>query len=115
MATVQINGQDFEIKPMRANEIAAVAQIVGRLSLDGRKLLRQAGTDPGDVIWALLAAVTGDELVKLAAVVVGCDAKFAADNFDLVWVTEALALQMNNINLGAILKNFTLLSTQLAS
>lgn len=112
MATVQINGTEFEIKPMRAKEIATISNIVGKLSLDGRKLLRAAGTDPSDVLWALLAAVNGDELVKLAAVVVGCDEKFAAENFDLVWVTDALVKQMSNINLGAILRNFSALSTQ---
>lgn len=111
--TVEVNGTQFELKPMKAAQIAALSNIIGRLTLDGRKLLKDIGPggDATDFIWGLLAAVTEKELVKLAALVIGSDETFAAENFDLVWVTEALATQIEISNIGKIITNFTRLSS----
>lgn len=106
-----IGGKTFEITAMRAAQITRFANILGRVTMGGRKVLRDAAGDPGDFIWAVLAAIDEKSLVDLAALLIGSDTEFAKDNFSLNWVVEALMIQIRVSEIGATIRNFSKLSS----
>lgn len=116
MSNVMINSTEYEIKPMRAQQYAKLANVLGKMSMDSKKALKGIAAEAGalDLLWAVLAVVTEDELIALGSIAVGLDETFVRENFSLDWVTEALSVQIENANVAAIIKNFTRLSTLLA-
>ncbi len=113
MSTVLINNTDYEVLPLKPKQLATLANIVGKITRDAQKELKASGGGSGmDFIFALLAVLNEDELVKLAALLIGSDEAFAKEYFALDWVTEALAVQLEQSNISAVIKNFTRLSSQ---
>lgn len=106
--TVVVGGQEFVIDRVSAAQVAGVLRIVSRLSLGARKDLA-ALEEPGDndFLWAVLGNVTESDLINLAALSIGCDKKFAEENFDLNWVILAIGALLRNANIGAAVANFT--------
>ena len=112
---IKVNETEFEVKKLDANGMAKFANIIGKTTLEGRKVLRAANTDANDMLWAILSGISGDSLAELGSLLLGCDKKFASENFDLNWVLEALEEQMKLIDLQAILKRFLSIATQVAN
>jgi len=112
---VVIGGKEFEITPLNAKKTTFVMNTLGRLLIGGRiKLKEFKGLEAKDLPIAILTAVDEQTLVALAAVVVGCDEDYARDNFNLSWVLEALAIQVQVGELDKVIRNFTLLVSQIA-
>lgn len=105
--TITVNDSQLALKKMSANNVATIANILGRLSVEGRKAVKSMGGGTDQFIWGVLATVSGEDLVKFAAALIGSDLKFAEDNFDIGWVVEAVMAQMELSNINALLTNFT--------
>ena len=113
--TVFVNGEEFIITPLNATKTAFIANLFGRLLISGKLQLKQfKGLDPSDLPIAILSAVTSDMLIELAAVLINSDEEFARDNFDIVWVTDALRIQVENGGLDKVIRNFTSIVSQVA-
>lgn len=106
---IDVNGMKIELKKMTPNAIAVVANILGRLSVDGRKYVTQnAGSKNQDAfLWGVLAVVSGDDLVKFASAITGQTIEFVNENFDIGWVIEATMAQMELSKIRSVLTNFT--------
>lgn len=111
---VIIEGVRHELSKLRARQVATISNIFGEMLIAGDKKLKDFKVS-GDLnfIVGVLAALDERSLIKLAAALIGKDEKFAEDNFDLVWVTEALGKQLKLSNLRGVLINFTSISTQI--
>jgi hypothetical protein len=97
---LMVNGQSMEIVPMRANGVAKFANLIGKTTLDGRKLLRELkiADGSGDFIFGLLAAFPKE---------------FVEENFALDWLADALVYQYENANIKGAIANFTRLASQI--
>lgn len=113
MAQVVVNGNSFEVGRATPAQIAGIAKLISSITIDARKNIVRAGLDGSGeaVLWAVLGELDEERLVSLAALVLGSDKEFARENFDLVWVTEALALIIEQSNLSAVIGNFTRIFT----
>ena len=91
---ITIEGTRYELTKMRARQVATISNIFGEMLIAGDKKLKDFKVS-GDInfIVGVLAALD--------------------DNFDLVWVTEALGKQLKISNLRGVLINFTSISTQI--
>lgn len=113
MAQVVVNGTSFEVGRATPAQVAGIAKLISSVSMDARKNIVKSGLEGSNdaVIWAVLGELDEDRLVGLAALVLGSDEEFARENFDLVWVTEALALVVEETNLSKVIGNFTRIFT----
>jgi len=108
MGSVNVGGTEYAIKTADAKQIAGIAKMFSQIGIESKKAL--AGVDGEDylsIIVAMVGAITEDQLIDLAAISIGVDREFAKENFDLLWVTEALAVLMEETNLAGVVKNFT--------
>lgn len=113
MSVIQINGSDYQLKKMSPVAIASIANILGRLSVDGRKYLTTSGLKNSDsFVWGVLAVVTGEDLIKFASALTGAPVEYVTENFDVSWVIAAVEGQMELSNINSLLKNFTSGSSQ---
>lgn len=111
---VKIGDEEFEITPLNAKKTTYIANMFGRLLLAGKMKLKDfSGLKGNDLPFAILAAVDEEMLVGLAATLIGSDVEFARENFELEWVMEALVVQTRVSNLDTVIRNFTLLVTQI--
>jgi hypothetical protein len=112
---LMVNGQSMEIVPMRANGVAKFANLIGKTTLDGRKLLRELkiADGSGDFIFGLLAALTEESLLALGCVLTGFPKEFVEENFALDWLADALVYQYENANIKGAIANFTRLASQI--
>ena len=111
---ITIKGTKFEISPLDAKKTIFIANTFGKLLISGKvKLNEFKGLTGGDLPFAILATLDETTLVSLAATLIGSDEKFAEENFELGWVTEALLVQVQVSDLDAVIRNFTALFTQL--
>lgn len=106
---IKINDNDYEVKKLTPNGIATIANILGRLSVDGRKYLSQNGSknSTDSFMWGVLAVVTGNDLINFASALIAAPIAFVEENFDLGWIMEAFKIQMELSNINGILTNFT--------
>lgn len=105
---ITIGDAKYLLKKMQPQQIATVANILGRLSVDGRKYLTTSGIKNADnFMWGILAVVTGDDLVKFASAIIGAPTDYVTENFDVAWVIAAIQKQMELSNINALLANFT--------
>ena len=105
---IQINGENFQLKKMSPAAIATIANILGRLSVDGRKYLTTNGLKNTDsFVWGILAVVSGDDLIKFASALTGAPIDYVTENFDVGWVIQAVEGQIELSNINALLRNFT--------
>lgn len=111
---LNVNGNSMPIKRMGASGVAQFANVLGRLTLDGRKILKESkiGDGGGDFIWSVLAAVSEDGLIKLSMALTGFPEDFVKENFALDWVSDALVFQFESSNLKSVVANFTRLASQ---
>jgi hypothetical protein len=111
---ITIEGTRYELTKMRARQVATISNIFGEMLIAGDKKLKDFKVS-GDInfIVGVLAALDERSLIRLGAALIGKDEKFVEDNFDLVWVTEALGKQLKISNLRGVLINFTSISTQI--
>jgi hypothetical protein len=109
-----IAGESFEISQLNAKKVATISRMVGKMIISGRTTLKElkAVTDTNLVV-GILASLQEEDLIELSAVIVGCDKEFARENFNLVWVSEALAAQSENADIKKIIENFTQLVSQI--
>lgn len=107
MSIIKLNNTDFEIKKMNPHQIATIANILGKLSVDGKKTLKNLNVPNEQFFWGILAVVTGDDLINFSAAIWGCDKKFAEDNFDVSALLEAVSIQMQLSNINGLISNFT--------
>jgi len=104
---VNVNGTEFTVGHANAAQISGIAKILSRIGAaagSGAKDLEDG--DYLSVIAAVIGAIEEDQLVNLAALCIGSDREFAEENFDLVWVSEALAILVEETDLSAVVKNF---------
>lgn len=114
-----IEGTDHEFNVGRPNaaQVAAIMRILSTVLRKVSSEIRNSGSE-GDnlaIVAGLLGSLTEDQLVDLASVLIGSDKQFAADNFDLVWVTEALACVIEESNLAQVIQNFTRMFARIQS
>ena len=114
MSTVMIGDQEFNVTKLDARKVATISKLIGNLIIRGRTTLNKlkAATEVNLVI-GILAALEEDDLIQLSSVIAGCDPEYARENFDLVWVTEALNLQAQETDFRKIVENFTSLVSQI--
>jgi hypothetical protein len=105
---VVIDGTEYKIGKPTAAQVSGIVRAFARLQLKARGEIRglKDATD-FDYIMAFLAHLEEDMLIELAALSIGVDKKFAKENFDLIWVTQALSALIKNANLGDVISNFT--------
>lgn len=112
---VEINGQEFVITPLNAKKTAYIANLFGQLLLKGKLKAKEFKDIDGSALpFAILASVDEKMLITLAAAIIGCDEKFAEENFDLDWIMQALVVQTRVSKLDSVIRNFTALVTQIA-
>lgn len=110
---IVINEKDYTVMKMSPKNIAVIANILGKLSVEGRKFLTSGGLKNQDsVIWGILAVVSGDDLVNFAAALIGAPKEFTEENFDIGWLIEAIKIQMEFSHINTLLTNFTSASIQ---
>lgn len=116
MAEIVVNGQKFTVGRPTASQVSGIAKILSKINIEARKKVVKAGIEEsgGAALWALLGELDEATLIEFAALAVGCDKEFARENFDLVWVTEAVALMVEQANFAQVLANFTRIFTQMA-
>lgn len=113
MGAVTVAGEKYEIGTASARQVAGVAKILSNVGLSARKSLDNISEgDYVSVIAALFGAVTEDELVELGALCIGADKEFVEQNFDLLWVSEALAILMEETDLAGVVRNFTRIASR---
>ncbi|NJK77893.1 MAG: hypothetical protein HC944_02830 [Nanoarchaeota archaeon] len=105
--SVFVDGKEYVIGKPTPRHIAAITQFIGDVQLRAKKKIKKEDLNPGDFFPALLSVLSADDLIALAALVIGCDKKFAEDNFDFEWVAPAIAITIEKANIGAIFENFT--------
>lgn len=111
---VNIAGTDYVVKPLHAKKVARIANLFAISMISGNKKLKELkAPDTTNIVLGVLAALTDTDLVKLAAILVDVEESFADENFDLLWVTDALAKQIAVSNLKAVVENFTSLLSQI--
>lgn len=105
---VKVGDKEFVIGKPSPAQIVGITRAFAKLQLGARKSLSDI-TDAGDMdyIMAFLANIDEETLVNLAALSIGSDKKFAVDNFDLVWVTQALGILIRKSSLAQVVANFT--------
>lgn len=105
---VVVGEREFVIGKPTPGQVAGVTRIFARLSIGAKSELKQVEKPSElDYVMAILANVDEDTLITLAALSVGCDKKYATENFDLVWVTQALGILIRKSNLATVITNFT--------
>lgn len=114
MAVVNVGDKQFVINRVTPAQVSGIAKLISRMNVSARKEVMQAGLegDGGAVLWAMLGQLNEKDLVELAALVIGSDKKFAEENFDLVWVSEAFAALMEVSQLKVVVANFMRMFTQ---
>lgn len=113
--TLVIDGKEFLITPLNAKKTTFIMNLLGKLLISGKLKLKEfKGLEAKDLPVAILVAVDEPTLVALAAVLVGTDEDFAREHFNLAWVFEALAIQVQVGELDKVIRNFTLLVSQIA-
>lgn len=105
---IKINDLSYELKKMNPHQIATVANILGKLNVDGKKMLKTLGSPNEQFFWGIMAAVTGNDLIKFTAAIWGCDEKFAETNFDIAALIESIKIQMEMSKINGLITNFTL-------
>lgn len=113
---VVVNGVEHKIGAASAAQVAGIAKILSQVGIESKRSM--AGVDDGDyltIISALIGAITEDQLISLAALCIGADREFAAKHFDLLWVTEALAVLMEETDLAGVVRNFTRIASRFRS
>lgn len=113
---VVVGGKEYFIGSASASQIAGIAKILSKIGIEAKRSL--TGIEDSDyltIVASLIGAITEEQLVSLAALCIGCDRKFAEDNFNLVWVTESLAVLMEETDLSAVIKNFTRIASRFRS
>ena len=111
---VIIAGEEYEVGSLNAKKVAAISNLIGGLIIRGKLQLNDLKAAANtNLALGILAALQEEDLVKFSAILVNCEPEFARENFDLIWVTEALKIQMEETDLQAVITNFTALLTQL--
>lgn len=117
MKTVEVAGQTFEVDKAAPSQIAGIAKLIAGIYLRGKKEVSKLGlsSDASDLVWGVLSVLDEEDLIRLAALVIGSDEEFARENFDLVWVSDALASLIEETDLGAVIANFTRIVSRTAA
>ena len=108
MAEVIVAGKSFTVDRVTPGQVSGIARLISRMNVQARTDVMKAGLegDGNAVMWAMLGHITDKDLVELAAMVIGSDKKFAEENFDLVWLSEAFANLVEVSQLQVVISNF---------
>lgn len=111
---IMIGEERVELKKMNAAQVAKFANIIGESLISSNKKLKELkASDNTGLALGILASIDERALVRLGSCLTGKDEAFVAEQFDLAWVMEALMKQLMLSNIRGILRNFTLLSSQI--
>lgn len=112
---VVIDNKEYKISSLTAKKTAFIMNLLGKLLISGKLKLKEfAGVEARDLPVAILMAVDEKSLISLAAILINESEKFVEENFSLTWVLEALAIQIEVGELDKIVRNFTLVVSQIA-
>jgi len=104
---ITVGEEEFVIAKANAAQVSGIAKILSRIGASaGKSAGDLADGDYLSVIAAIIGSVSEEELIELAALCIGSDKAFAKENFDLVWVSEALVILIEETNLSAVVRNF---------
>jgi hypothetical protein len=110
---VEVNEKDYPVGRADASQVAGIAKILSRIGSAAGKVSKDASEgDYLSVISAIIGAISEEELIEIAALCIGSDKKFAEEYFDLVWVSEALAIMVEETNLDIVVRNFTRIASR---
>ena len=114
MAEVIVAGKSFNIDRVSPAQVAGIARMISRMNVSARGEVLKAGLegDGNAVMWAMLGQISERDLVELSALVIGADKKFAQENFDLVWLSEAFANLVEVSELQVVMANFMRIFTR---
>ena len=114
MAEVIVAGKSFNIDRVSPAQVAGIARLISRMNVQARGEVLKAGLegDGNAVMWAMLGQIGENDLVELSALVIGADKKFAKENFDLVWLSEAFANLVEVSELQVVMANFMRIFTR---
>lgn len=105
---VVVGDREIKIGKPTPKQAAGVARAFARLNLKARgELASLKNPNEFDYIMAFVAHLDEETLIDLAALAIGTDKKFATENFDLVWVTQALIVLIRKADLAKVIANFT--------
>jgi hypothetical protein len=106
--TVEVGGQTFDLSHPSAKQITGIARMLAKMQLRTRNDLSNIKSPSNlDLVMAFIANLTDDDLVTVGATCLGTDKKFVEENFDLDWLSEAIAITVRNSNIVKVIRNFT--------
>lgn len=110
---IVVGEREFTIGKAKAPQIATIMKILSKISSNSRKEVAKAADDGGNsALWAFLGGIDENMLVEFAATLIGSDKAFAAEHFDLMWVSEAFAIMMEQTDLAGVIRNFTRIASR---
>lgn len=112
---IEVGGEQIEIKKLSAYKVASVSNILAEWLLKGNRKLNEFkyGSNNMAFVVGMLAALDEESLVRFASTLIERDVEFVKEHFDLAWVLNALAIQMQVSNLRAVITNFTYALSQI--
>lgn len=108
MAEVIVGEKSFNIDRVSPAQVAGIAGLISRMNVQARTAVMKAGLegDGNAILWSMLGQIGEKDLIQLAALVIGSDKKFAEENFDMVWISEAFANLVEVSHLQVVVANF---------
>ena len=114
MAEIIIDGKSFNVDRVSPAQVSGIARLISKTNVAARSEIIKAGLegDGNAVLWAMMGQISEADLIELSALVIGSDKKFAAENFDLVWLSEAFANLVEVSQLQVVVANFMRIFSQ---
>jgi hypothetical protein len=112
---VVVGGQEFDLSRPSPKAITGIARMLAKMQLRTKNDLANIKSATNlDLVMAFIANLSDDDLVNVGALCIGADKKFVEQNFDLDWLSEALAITVRNSNIVKVIRNFTSMFSQAA-
>jgi hypothetical protein len=106
---VVVGGKKYRVGQLDAKTIAGIANLIGKKQFDGRKIVEsmKLTPQPSDFLWGILSSLEEDDLIILASLLIDADRAYVKENFNIGWVSEALAIAFERSDLPIVIKNFS--------
>jgi len=110
---IVVDGVEFAVGKASAAQVAAILKVIKSMGTSAREVVGGfgEGADNLSLVFGIIGALDEENLITLASASLGCSREFAEEHFDLEWVSDALVTAIEASNLGAVVRNFSRLSS----